>query len=164
MQNIFYFINFFYFFFFFKFSLANRMLLRNANRSASLPCTSNSVQLVVTEPRPQDQVPNQHCVLWLVHQWKLAALKMLHQSHQTRHAERVVVAVVVSKRISFTRNQFCAAEIRKYSRFGWFGCVLCITAYTVYSVRIECIFIFYVSVAKFIRNMHMFLRMRHTNL
>lgn len=80
------------------------MLLKNAKHSALLPCILNSEQLVVTEPKHQDQALNPHCVHWLVHQWKSAVLKMLHQSHQILHAERAVAVVVVSRHFSFNKT------------------------------------------------------------
>lgn len=43
-----------------------RMLLKSANFSVSPLFTSNCVQLVETELRPQDQEHNQLSVLWLV--------------------------------------------------------------------------------------------------
>lgn len=114
------------------------MLLKNANHSALLPCILNSEQQEVTEPKHQDQVLNPHCVHWLVHRWKLAALKMLHQSHQIQHAERVVAVVVVSRHFHSTtpirkfRNRFhsnlyvvhlIGCKLIFLSKNLFFGCV-----------------------------------------
>lgn len=94
----------------------HRTLLKNASRSASLPSTLNCVQLVATKQRRQDQVPNRHCVLWPVHQWKLAASKMLLRFHPIRHAEREVVAVVVYKLRTLGNH----SEDQNFLLFFWF--------------------------------------------